>query len=93
VTRRRSGDAYLVDKSFLDGVESSLTVLERPDAAQLLDGSHAARGNNVQELVESMTGQGLQFARSRLAPNPRTSLYATRSCPMPAPRSRPASTP
>jgi hypothetical protein len=55
-------DAYLADKSFLDGVESSLSVLERPDAGQILDGSHAAHGNNVQELAASMTGQGLQFA-------------------------------
>jgi hypothetical protein len=55
-------DAYLADKTFLDALESSLTVLERPDAGQLLDGSHAAHGNNLQELVNSMTAQGLQFA-------------------------------
>jgi len=56
------GSSYLKGKRYLDDLESSLKVLQDPDAAKYLSGAIAARGNNVQELVDNMTGEGLKFA-------------------------------
>jgi hypothetical protein len=57
-----TGDAYRDASEFLCDLESSLAVLQRPDAARIVDGTSAVQGNTVPELVENMTRQGLQFA-------------------------------
>ncbi len=57
-----STDSYRAGEDFLEGLASSLTVLERPDAAKFFDGTYAARGGDVRQLVENMTAGGLQFA-------------------------------
>lgn len=56
------GSSYLKGKRFLDDLANSLKVLQDPDAAKFLSGAVAARGNNVQELVDNMTAEGLKFA-------------------------------
>jgi hypothetical protein len=56
------GGSYLKGKHFLDDLQSSLKVLQEPEATKFLDGSYAARGANVQELVDNMSAQGLKFA-------------------------------
>ncbi len=56
------GGTFLKGKHFLDDLQASLKILQDPNAAKFLDGSYAARGHNVQELVENMAAQGLQFA-------------------------------
>lgn len=55
-------DTYQSSKAFLDDLDNSLAVLQRPDAARFLDGTYAAHGNTVPELVENMAKSGLQFA-------------------------------
>jgi hypothetical protein len=55
-------DAYHTSKGFLDSLETSLKVLERPDAARVLNGADAVHGNSVPELAENLTASGLQFA-------------------------------
>jgi hypothetical protein len=67
-------DSFLASKDFLNRLESSLSVLERSDAAKFLDGSYAVRGHNVQEVVENMTGSGLQFAPA--APGSESAYFA-----------------
>jgi hypothetical protein len=56
------GSSYLKGKRYLDDLAKSLKVLQDPDAAKYLSGAVAARGNNVQELVDNMTAEGLKFA-------------------------------
>lgn len=58
------GGEYLEGKRFLEKLDSAVKMLGKAYASKLLDGSYAARGNNVQELVASMSQQGLQFAPS-----------------------------
>jgi hypothetical protein len=60
------GAEYLDGKHFLDSLQEAVTALSRPGAAKVLDGSYAARGRTVPELVENMTGQGLTFAPATL---------------------------
>jgi hypothetical protein len=57
-----SGSMFLGGSSFLDSLSDSLKVLQRPDAARFFNGSYAAHGNNVPELVNNMMDQGLTFA-------------------------------
>jgi hypothetical protein len=56
------GGSFLKGKHFLDDLAQSLKVLQDPNAVKFLDGSYAARGNTVPEVVANMTAQGLQFA-------------------------------
>lgn len=56
------GGEYLTGKRFLDSLTSAVNMLQQPDAGRFLSGSYAARGNNVPELVVSMSSQGLKFA-------------------------------
>ncbi len=58
------GGEYLDGKRFLDSLDSAVKMLGKAHASKLLNGSYAARGRNVQELVTSMAQQGLQFAPS-----------------------------
>ena len=53
---------FVGGQAFLDSLQSSLRVLQRPDVAKFFDGTYAPRGNNVPDLVEHMTAEGLQFA-------------------------------
>jgi hypothetical protein len=55
-------DAVLTSKDFLDNLESSLSVLERPEAATVLTGASAPAANTVPELVEQMSAAGEKFA-------------------------------
>jgi hypothetical protein len=57
-----SSSTFLANKGFLESLESSLRVLQQPDAAQFFDGTFSARGNCVPELVDNMTSSGLRFA-------------------------------
>jgi hypothetical protein len=56
------GGFYLEGKRFLDSLESSMKMLRQPSAAKLLNGTYAAVGRNVPELVYNMTMKGLKFA-------------------------------
>jgi hypothetical protein len=57
-----NGSTYLSSKAYLDSLESSLKVLQQPDAARYFDGSFGVQGSNVPELVDNMMAQGLTFA-------------------------------
>src|SRR5262249_22455327 len=48
-----NGGSYLIGKRFLDSLEDSVTMLEQPGAAQLLNGSYAAKGEHVIALVQN----------------------------------------
>ena len=54
--------SYLIAIEFYNSLESSVNALERPDARKQISGVYAARGRNVQELVDYMTEKGLKFA-------------------------------
>src|SRR5205823_12857236 len=46
----------------LDEVSKALSLLKQPNAANYFNGSWQARGNNVSELVDDLTRNGLRFA-------------------------------
>jgi hypothetical protein len=54
--------SYLQAIEFYHTLENSVNALERPDARKQISGVYAARGRNVQELVDYMTENGLKFA-------------------------------
>ncbi len=56
------GGTYLIGKRFLDSLAQSVKGLQEPGAQRALNGSYAARGNNVPELVNNMISKGLKFA-------------------------------
>ncbi len=56
------GTAYLTGKRFLEKLEGSVNQLQQPGASKFLNGTYAARGRTVQELVQNMAKQGLKFA-------------------------------
>jgi hypothetical protein len=56
------GGDYLIGKRFLDGLDQAVQALQQPGTRRVLDGSYAARGRNVPELVNNMTSKGLVFA-------------------------------
>jgi hypothetical protein len=56
------GGEYLIGKRFMDKLEDSVKALQQPGTRRVLDGTYAARGNNVPELVNNMTSRGLLFA-------------------------------
>jgi len=53
---------WLVETPFIENLKIAVRALGLPEASRLLDGTYAARGNNVPELVANMTGGGLTFA-------------------------------
>ena len=57
-----SASEYIVATPFLDLLTQNIFALGQPGANRILDGSYAARGSNVPELVAYMTGNGLTFA-------------------------------
>lgn len=54
--------SYLRAIEFYNALESSVNALERPDAKKQLGGAYSPRARNVQELVDFMTDNGVQFA-------------------------------
>ncbi len=54
--------SWIQGVEFFHALENSVNALERPDARQQLSGAYAARGRNVQELIDYMTETGLKFA-------------------------------
>lgn len=56
------GGSYLAAKHFLADLDSSMNMLQSPSAAKFLNGTYAATGRNVPELVYNMTSKGLKFA-------------------------------
>ena len=64
------GGLFLEGKRFLDSLESSMKMIRSPSAAKLLNGTYAASGGTVPELVYNMTQKGLKFARPRQATKP-----------------------
>jgi hypothetical protein len=54
--------SYLQAIEFYNSLENSVNALEGPNARKQLNGTFAARGRNVQELVDYMTESGLKFA-------------------------------
>jgi hypothetical protein len=57
-----STTAYLNAVPFLDQLKLAVRALELPNAAQFLNGSMAAQGNTVPELVQAMSFNGTTFA-------------------------------
>jgi hypothetical protein len=53
---------YLEGKRFLDSLDSAMRAVRSPSAARLLNGTYAASGGCVAELVQNMTSRGLRFA-------------------------------
>jgi hypothetical protein len=56
------GGLYLEGKRFLDSLDSSMKMIRSPSASRLLNGTYAATGRTVPELVYNMTMKGLKFA-------------------------------
>jgi hypothetical protein len=56
------GTSWIAGKRFMENVSSSIRALQDPSARQILGGGYAATGRTVDELVQNMARQGLQFA-------------------------------
>lgn len=56
------GSDWLTAQRFLDPLEGAIRGLGQPGAGKFLNGTFAARGNTMQELVQNMSRQGLTFA-------------------------------
>jgi hypothetical protein len=56
------GATYLESKRFIASLETSVGVLQKPDAAKYLTGAYSAKGRDVPELVYNMSRNGLSFA-------------------------------
>jgi hypothetical protein len=65
---------YIDGNHYLESLDSSVKMLLRPGTAELLAGGRAAQGRDVQELVNNMTSQGLQFAPA--TPGNESAYYA-----------------
>src|SRR5207248_2690819 len=52
---------YLAGKRFLEPLEGAIAGLGQAGAGKYLDGTYAAKGDTVQELVDHMTSNGLKF--------------------------------
>jgi hypothetical protein len=53
---------YIQAKRYLDELKQSFKVLQDPNVSNYFNSKWKAQGNTVNELVQSMTGQGLKFA-------------------------------
>jgi hypothetical protein len=53
---------YTESKKFLSQLDDAVTTLKSPNASKYVNGTYAAKGNTVQELVQYMTNNGLTFA-------------------------------
>ena len=56
------GGEFLDGRRFLDSLNQSMQALRAPASQRFLDGSYAAKGRTVTELVDYMTKNGLSFA-------------------------------
>jgi hypothetical protein len=56
------GGEFLEGNRFLESLESSMKAIRSPSAPKFLNGTYAATGRTVPELVYNMTAQGLKFA-------------------------------
>jgi hypothetical protein len=56
--------------AFLARLKEAAPVLQQPDVGRYLDGTYAARGKNVRELVRQMADKGLRFAPAAPADEP-----------------------
>jgi hypothetical protein len=65
---------YVDGMRYLKEIKQSLQVLQQSDAAKYFSGSYQARGDNVAQLVQNMSGQGLRFAPA--APGDQTAYTA-----------------
>jgi hypothetical protein len=54
--------AYFDAKYFLDGLDGALSTLQQSNVGKFLDGTYAARGSTVPELIQNMADQGVVFA-------------------------------
>jgi hypothetical protein len=52
---------YTEAKRFLRSLEEAVRVLQQPDAGDYLNGTYAAKGDTVKDLVKYMTDVGLRF--------------------------------
>jgi len=58
-------EQYFAAKRFYQGLRQSVSELRRPGATAIVNGQYAARGQNVAELVQTMSRSGLEFARAQ----------------------------
>ena len=56
------GGTFLQGKRYLDSLQSAVDMLVQPGTAKLLAANAALQAHDVNELVATMTGQGLKFA-------------------------------
>ena len=56
------GGEFLESRRFLDSLTQSVQALRSPTSQRFLDGSYAAKGRTIPELVDYMTKNGLSFA-------------------------------
>jgi hypothetical protein len=61
LTKCPSND-YLEARRYVDDLNQALRTLQRPDAADYLNGNYTAQGKDVGELIRHMTSRGLRFA-------------------------------
>jgi hypothetical protein len=71
------GASWINGKRFLESLNQAAIALQNPDAAKQLNGTFAAVGRNVPELVQNMTRAGLQFAAA--SPGGEPAYYALHS--------------
>ena len=62
VMRRSEDQQYLEGKRFLERLTPTIDALRQQTSERFLDGTYAARGGTVPELVADMTKNGLSFA-------------------------------
>ena len=55
---------YIAASAFLSKLSNTIESLSKPGAGRFLDGTYAAKGNNVAELIEHMISKGLKFAQA-----------------------------
>src|SRR5262249_35304356 len=53
---------YLEARRYLNHLADAVRALKSPAVGKFLDGTYAARGNSVEELVEHLRGHALEFA-------------------------------
>jgi hypothetical protein len=67
---------YIQSKRYVNQLKESLKSLQDPNAQKYLNGTYAAKGDSVGELVAYMTRNGLQFAAATAGDEPSyTSLH------------------
>src|SRR5262249_20422392 len=57
-----SPNDYIKGQRFLNEIDDTIRVLQDPNVGNYVTQKWAAKGNNVAQLVQQMSGQGLKFA-------------------------------